>query len=65
MKPHRQDTNLLDEVLHFILKAPPLEFDGDQLVGTHVWAVFLAGELLLQGHEKQGPKQTLASANSI
>lgn len=46
-------TNLLDEVLHFILKAPPLEFDSDQLVGTHVWAVFLAGQLLLQRQEEK------------
>lgn len=41
-------TNLLNEVLHFILQAPPLEFDSDQFVGTHVWAVFLGKKLLLQ-----------------
>lgn len=45
---HRPWTNLLNEVLHFILQAPPLEFDSDQFVGTHVWAVFLGEKLLLQ-----------------
>lgn len=40
-------TNLLNEVLYFILQAPPLEFDSDQFVGTHVRAVFLVGKLLL------------------
>lgn len=44
---HRPWTNLLNEVLHFILQAPPLEFDSDQFVGTHVWAVFLGEKLLL------------------
>lgn len=47
-----RSTNLLNEVLHFILQAPPLEFDSDQLVGTHVWAVFLGRELLLQKQKK-------------
>lgn len=45
---HRPWTNLLNEVLHFILQTPPLEFDSDQFVGTHVWAVFLGEKLLLQ-----------------
>lgn len=40
--------DLLDEVLHFVLQAPPLEFDGDQFVRAHVGAVFLGMELLLQ-----------------
>lgn len=51
-------TNLLNEVLHFILQAPPLEFDSDQFVGTHVWAVFLGKKLLLQMQsyaKKKGP----------
>lgn len=43
----QQSTNLLNKILHFILQTPPLEFDSDQFVGTHVWAVFLVRKLLL------------------
>lgn len=43
-----QERDLLDEVLHFVLQTPPLEFDCDQFVRAHVGAVFLGMELLLQ-----------------
>lgn len=48
----RIHTHLLDEVLHFVLQPPPLEFDGDQFVRTHVGAVFLGMELLLQTQQQ-------------
>lgn len=41
------------------MQAPPLEFDSDQLVGTHVWAVFLGRELLLQRQKKISRQQSL------
>lgn len=46
-------SNLMDEVLHFVLQAPPLELDCDQFVGTHPWAVRLTNQLFLLGEEQQ------------
>lgn len=46
-------SNLMDEVLHFGLKAPPLELDCDQFIGTHPRAVTLINQLFLLGEEKQ------------
>lgn len=43
----------MDEVLHFVLQAPPLELDCDQFVGTHLWAVGVANQLSLLGEEEQ------------
>lgn len=49
---------LLDEVFYFALQPPPLELDGHQLIGTHLRAVGVVCQLLLdEGHwekEKSG-----------
>lgn len=45
-------TDLMDEVLHFGLQAPPLELDCDQFVSTHPWAVSLTNQLFLLGQER-------------
>lgn len=50
----QQHGDLLDEILHFVLQAPPLEFDGDQFVRAHVGAVFLSMELFLQVQKHTG-----------
>lgn len=41
---------LLNEVFYFALQSPPLEFDGHQLIGTHLRTVRVACQLLL--HEE-------------
>lgn len=38
----------MDEVLHSVLQAPPLELDGDKFVGAHPWAAGVVHQLLLR-----------------
>lgn len=38
---------LLNEVFYFALQSPPLEFDGHQLIGTHLRTVRVVCQLLL------------------
>lgn len=39
---------LLNEIFYFALQSPPLEFDGHQLIGTHLRTVRVVRQLLLE-----------------
>ena len=41
------------KVFHFVLQAPPLEFDGHQLIGTHLRTVRVVCQLLLDEENKK------------
>lgn len=54
----------MNKVLDFVLQTPPLEFDRDQLVSTHVRAFGLLAQLLLKRPKATGRSGGVATARA-